>query len=69
MAHKANRLVRIKAVEELTGLKKSALYELIAAGRFPRQVRLGDGKCPPVAWVLSEVEAWIAGRIAERDAA
>lgn len=61
------RLIRLRQVEELTGLRKSAIYEAITAGLFPRQVKLGEGKCPPVAWVQSEVQQWIEGRIAARD--
>jgi prophage regulatory protein len=42
------------------------LGRLEAAGRFPRRVRLGaNGR---VAWLESEIEAWIKARIAERDA-
>ena len=37
---------------------------------FPRPIKLGTGKRPPVAWVESEVDAYIAARIeASRQAA
>lgn len=65
----ARRLLRMQQVEERTGLKRSAIYQLVASGSFPRQVRLGDGKCPPVAWVEAEIEQWIENRIAARDSA
>jgi prophage regulatory protein len=39
---------------------------MMSSGRFPRPVRLGV-KC--VAWNSREVDAFIADRLAERDAA
>jgi prophage regulatory protein len=63
------RLLRRPAVEELVGLKRSALYKLIAAGQFPAPVPLSDGKCPPVAWVESEVLDFIQERVSKRDSA
>lgn len=56
-------LIRLPTVEALTGLKKSAIYELVHAGAFPRQVKIGRAS----AWVKGEVLAWIAERIAERE--
>jgi prophage regulatory protein len=60
------KLLRRPAVEELVGLKRSALYKLIAEGRFPKPVTLSDGKNPPVAWVEAEVMDFIQERIARR---
>jgi prophage regulatory protein len=57
--------MRIRAVEEATGLKKSAIYAGMEEGTFPRQVPLGERA---VAWLQDEIEAWIAARIAARDA-
>jgi prophage regulatory protein len=33
-------------------------------GKFPRRVQLGANR---VAWLLSEIDAWVAARVAERD--
>jgi prophage regulatory protein len=60
------RLLRRPAVENLVGLKRSALYKLIGEGRFPAPITLSDGKCPPVAWIESEVVAWVQSRIDRR---
>ena len=57
-------LIRRKAVSDKTGLGRSAIYQRMAEGTFPKQVKLGREL---VAWVESEVDAWIAERIAERD--
>ena len=34
------------------------------AGEFPRRVKLGANR---VGWIESEIESWIASKIAERD--
>ncbi|WP_246139627.1 helix-turn-helix transcriptional regulator [Parahaliea aestuarii] len=53
----------MKRLEETTGLKQSRLYELVSEGAFPPPVKLGRAS----AWVSTEVQQWIADRIAERD--
>lgn len=59
-------LLRKKKVLDRTGLSGSTFYELMAAGKFPKPVKIAD-RC--VAWPANEVDAWIAERIAEREAA
>ena len=61
MAHAILRLPQVKAV---TGLSRSSIYNYIANGSFPRQVRLGP-RC--VGWIEQEVDAWVAGLIASRE--
>lgn len=58
------RLIRIREATQKTGLSKSTIYDLIAAGRFPQLVRLSPRR---VCLIESEVDAWIARRIAERN--
>lgn len=53
------RILRRHEVEARTGLTRSPLYRLIAAGDFPRQRRLSPST---VGWLESEVSAWISGR-------
>lgn len=60
---KEKRLIRISRVEALTGLKKSHIYGLMRDGRFPRKVVLSR-RC--VAFVESEILAWVDARMAER---
>ncbi|MBA8883755.1 helix-turn-helix transcriptional regulator [Dokdonella fugitiva] len=59
-------LLRLPDVERMTGIKRSMIYRLEGEGRFPRRVKIGEHAS---AWVASEVWAWIATRIAARDAA
>ena len=45
-------------------LSKTHLYRKINAGQFPRPVPLGPWK---VAFLESEIEAWMAARLQARD--
>ncbi len=65
----ALRVESIAEVEARSGLKKSAIYELISKGLFPRSICLIPGSRTRVGWLSEEVDAWIASRRAERDAA
>lgn len=58
------KLLRKKDVLAATGLKNSTLYKYMSEGRFPKPVQITERS---VAWVLSEVEAWIDARIEARD--
>lgn len=60
------KLIKLKEVIEITCLTKATIYRMIAEGKFPKQVPLGERS---VAWVGEEVLNWIAERIEERDGA
>ncbi|MCB2128482.1 MAG: AlpA family transcriptional regulator [Rhodobacteraceae bacterium] len=53
------RHLRRKAVENLTGLSRSAIYDLMAKGAFPRPVKLSSRA---VAWPESKIIDWLASR-------
>ena len=57
-------LIRKRKVLEMTGWSNSTLYARIASKDFKPGVKVGPRM---VAWPLSEVEAYIQARIAERD--
>jgi prophage regulatory protein len=59
----ALRLLRLAQVMDVTGLGKSKLYELQAAGDFPMRVQI---TAHSVGWIEEEVQTWIAGRAAAR---
>jgi prophage regulatory protein len=59
------RILRLPEVEAATGKKRSAIYDGIADGTFPKPVPLGERA---VGWIEDEVAAWQDARIAERDA-
>lgn len=58
-----SRLIRLREVLPRVGLGKTALYARVRVGEFPKPVDLGG----VVAWVESEVDAWIESKIAARD--
>jgi prophage regulatory protein len=64
----AMQLLRLPDALERTGLSRSGLYAAIAAGNFPKPVKLGPN-ARAIAWPSEEIDAWIAERIAEREAA
>ena len=54
--------IRRKEVERRTTLSRSQIYALMQQGLFPKQISLSP---MTVAWIESEVQDWIAARIAE----
>lgn len=46
-------------VEQRVGLKRSAIYAMVARGDFPAPFKLG---AKSVRWLESEVAAWMASR-------
>jgi prophage regulatory protein len=59
-ANPPDRLLRLPQVEQLTGLRRSALYQRITAGTFPRQVKIGARAC---AWSENAVREWVNQQI------
>lgn len=54
------KLLRLSQVMEMTGLRKTKIYELHAEGAFPQRVKI---TAHSVGWVEAEVQAWLARRI------
>lgn len=54
------KILRLPAVKDRTGLSRSGVYEKIAAGRFPKPISLG---ARAVGWLESDIDAWIASRV------
>jgi prophage regulatory protein len=50
------RLLRLPDVMARVGLKRSAIYQRMSEGRFPKSRSLGP-KC--AVWVEAEIEEWI----------
>lgn len=49
------RILRINAVLDRTGLSRSTMYRRMQAGTFPRQVRIAP-RC--AGWYESAIKAW-----------
>lgn len=59
------RLIRRKEVQTKTGLGASSIYAMMKSGEFPQCLNLSERR---VAWVESDINQWIANRIAEHKA-
>lgn len=60
------RIMRLPEVKRMTGLGRSAIYQGIASGTFPKQVKIGPRAS---GWLFGEVDSWLSERIAERETA
>ena len=56
------RVLRRRAVEQMTGLSRSTIYARMNIGAFPPAIRLGGRS---VGWLAEEIEAWLSARISE----
>ena len=59
----SDRLLRLPEVQRLTGLRRSAIYEQMQRGIFPRSVKAGPRAA---TWSEAAVQAWISDRLAGR---
>ena len=50
------KFIRLREVEERTGLSDTTIWRYKRAGNFPQRRRLGPNA---VAWVDDEIEQWI----------
>jgi prophage regulatory protein len=50
------RLIRLPEVMNRVGLKRSAIYQRMSEGRFPRSRSMGT-RC--TVWVESEIDEWL----------
>ena len=57
--------MKLPTVMDLTGYRRTAIYQKIAEGTFPAPVKLGPRA---VAWVSEEIKEWMDARVTERDA-
>lgn len=62
--HECDRLIKPREADAVCGTSRMTRYRLIASGQFPQPIKLGAA----VRFSLRECEAWVAARIAERDA-
>ena len=54
------RIVRLKEVQQMTGLSRSTIYAQIAKGCFPKQIQLTEGRS--VGWHERAIIEWIESR-------
>ncbi len=54
------QLLRLPQVCQVTGLRRSMIYQLEAEQRFPRRIKIG---VRAVGWIEGEIQQWVAQRI------
>ncbi|CAD7044759.1 AlpA family phage regulatory protein [Pseudorhizobium endolithicum] len=59
-------IIRKPEVKRLTGYADSTLYKHIAAGRFPKPIKLSPGGRAS-GWFADEIASWQESRVKERD--
>ncbi|VUC78358.1 putative transcriptional regulator [Raoultella terrigena] len=59
----AHQLLRLKQVEQKTGLKRSQIYLYMKKGSFPHSIKIGPVS---VAWLESEIDDWINLKLTDR---
>ena len=59
------RLIRRKEVQAKTGLGASSIYAMMKSGEFPQCLNLSERR---VAWIESDIDKWIAERVASHRA-
>ncbi len=64
VAANPTRLITRHELRMMIPFTPQHILRLEKKGRFPRRVRLGENR---VAWLLTEIEAWITERMAPRD--
>jgi len=65
-ASKQERFLRLSEVIERTGLSRSAIYRYISEDSFPKNITISARS---VAWLESEIDAWMQDRINSRSVA
>lgn len=60
MLKRPRRFLRLPEVEQASGYRRTAIYEKMNLGEFPKSYPLG---ARAVGWLDEEIENWIESRI------
>ena len=58
--HPTHVILKRKQVQARTGISRSAIYQKMAAGEFPKSISLGPRA---VGWLESSIDQWIQSRV------
>lgn len=61
----SHQLLRLKQVQEKTGLKRTQIYLYMKTDDFPQSIKIGPAS---VAWLESEIDEWIGLKLMHRRA-
>jgi prophage regulatory protein len=59
-----NKILRLPALKERTGLPRSSIYLKVSKGEFPIPIKLGGQRA--VGWLESEIDEWLTQQIEKR---
>ncbi|MDT7487261.1 AlpA family transcriptional regulator [Citrobacter koseri] len=59
----SHHLLRLKQVQEKTGLKRTQIYLYMKTDNFPQSIKIGPAS---VAWLESEIDEWIGAKLVNR---
>jgi len=65
MTAERSRLIRLSEVRERVPFGRSTLYLLMSQGDFPKPIHIGKRA---VAWLESDITAWIENRLSAASA-
>lgn len=54
------KVLRLKSVQDTTGLSRSSIYLMMRDGRFPKSISLGARS---IGWLESDIQSWIESRM------
>ena len=57
-----SRLIRLRELRGLIHVSTSTIFRWERGGNFPSRIKIGPNT---VAWRLSDIEEWIAGKIGQ----
>lgn len=58
----SNKILRLPAVKEITGLSRSSIYLRMSKREFPKSISLGDRA---IGWLEEDINQWIEDKIIE----
>jgi prophage regulatory protein len=56
----SNKIIRLPAVIDKTGLSRSSIYLRMSKGEFPQSISLGDRA---IGWLEADIEQWLEDKI------
>ncbi|MFQ3194718.1 MAG: prophage regulatory protein [Colwellia sp.] len=57
----SNKIIRLPAVKDQTGLSRSSIYLRMSKGKFPQSISLGDRA---IGWLEEDINQWLEQCIA-----
>ena len=58
------KIIDWSSLKTVVPFTRQHVLRLEKVGKFPRRIQLGENR---VGWLISEIDAWISARVAQRD--